>query len=200
MNTHINAPEMRPPIAANLQTTPTDAECFVAIDAWVREKEREWAVIARACLEVQTRELWKCGDYHSWDAWLNNAAPRSARTIYWHISLLKGLEPDFTDAELSHIAPEAAKVLRSLPKSVRNDPRVREAAKGKRQALVAKLRETHPGQLMENSYYWAADLSESQFSKVDACFALYKLREGDEQVNRADFLEDLCQRYVEEKI
>lgn len=36
MNTHINAPEMRS-IAANLQTTPTDAECFVAIDTWVRD-------------------------------------------------------------------------------------------------------------------------------------------------------------------
>lgn len=139
--------------AANLQDSerPTDKECFQAIDRWVREKEKEWVVVARACLEVQTRELWRHGNFHSWDEWLNNAAPTSARTIYWHIRIVRGLEADFTDAELATMPRETAKQLQRLPRSVRADPRVRRAANGKKRAFIATVQETHPEMHLENT-------------------------------------------------
>lgn len=189
MNTHINAPEMRP-IAANLQTTPTDAECFIAIDTWVREKEREWAVLARACLEIQARELWKHGGFHSYDDWLHNAAPSSARTIYWHVSLLKGLEADFTDEQIGAMPPETAKQVRKLPKSLRNDPALREASTRKQKAFVETLKRDHPEQLIEADSMLAFSLSETQRDIVEEEFQFWETE--DPEMSRGEILVALC--------
>lgn len=182
---------------ANLQESerPTDKQCFDAIDAWVREKEREWVAVARACLEVQGRELWKHGGYHSWDAWLNSAAPSSARTIYWHIRIVRGLEADFTDEELATIPPESAKVLSKVSPSVRRDPRVREAAKSKKRHLVETVQETHPDQHIETDVKRVLNFTESQWAVVSEMIEAYRVMNNPETPEAA-ILEELAAEWL----
>lgn len=179
--------------AANLhldKSTPTDAECFLAIDSWVREKEKEWAVLARACLEVQTRELWQHGEYHSYDEWLHNAAPSSARTIYWHISILKGLEADFTDDEIGAMPPESAKVMRKLSKAARRDPVVREASTRKRKPFVELIQTLHPNEHIEDESMFAISLSDTQRDIIEEEFEYW--RKQDEQISDGEILTAIC--------
>lgn len=191
MNTHVNAPEIRDfPGAANLQESPSDKECFQAIDQWVREKEREWCALARACLEVQTRELWKHGDFHSWDEWLNSAAPRSARTIYWHISIVKGLEADFTDAELSQIHPGTAKVLRKLSTKARRDPALRAVTGRKPAAFTQTVKTLYPEEHIEDESMMAFSLSETQREIVEEEFQFWE--KEDPEMSRGEILCALC--------
>lgn len=190
MNTHVNAPEMRP-IPANLQDGPTDAECFLAIDTWVREKVKEWVPLARACMEVRMRSLYFHGGFSSWDGWLNSAAPGvSARTIYWHISLIEGLEADFTDEQIGAMPPETAKQVRKLPKSLRNDPALREASTRKQKAFVETLKRDHPEQLIETDSMLAFSLSETQRDIIEEEFAYWEEQDG--EMTRGDILVCLC--------
>lgn len=172
MNTQVNCPEVRP---ANLQTDYSDAECFQAIDSWVREKEKEWVAVARACMEVQTRQLYVHGGFHSWDAWLENAAPSSARTIRWHISIVKGLEPDFTDQQIGDMPKETAKVVRRLSTKARRDPRVLAGCKRKHGPFVELVKTLHPDELIEDDSMIVFSLSESQREIADQEFEQWRI-------------------------
>jgi hypothetical protein len=134
---------------ANLRSD--EAQEFAAIDAMVRAYEKQWVLIAQQCIRVQSAELWRHGGYHSYEHWLNEAAPRSARTIFYHVGVVKDLAPDFTTEEMAEMRPESAKTLRKVSKAVRHDPAVRNAAKGSRRHLVSVLSETHPEELIEQT-------------------------------------------------
>lgn len=134
---------------ANLQSSP--AEEFKAIDTMVRTYEKQWVTVAQQCIRVQAAELWRHGGFHSYEHWLHDAAPKSARTIFYHVGVVKELSPDFTDAEMSELRPEAAKTLCRVSKGVRHDPAVRNAAKAGKKHLVAVLSETHPEEHIEHT-------------------------------------------------
>lgn len=133
--------------SANLHRSP--AEEFLAIDEYVRAYERQWVTVAQLCLRVKQAELWKYGDFHSWEDWINKAAPKSARTIFYHVGLFKDLSSDFTPDELATMPPETAKVLRRLSPSTRRDPRIREAANGRKRGFIEAVQQTHPEELVE---------------------------------------------------
>ena len=152
---------------ANLRSD--EAQEFAAIDAMVRAYEKQWVLIAQQCIRVQSAELWRHGGYHSYEHWLNEAAPRSARTIFYHVGVVKDLAPDFTTEEMAEMRPESAKTLRKVSKAVRHDPAVRNAAKGSRRHLVTVLSQTHPEELIENTFELTLRFEDS-FSEIFRTF------------------------------
>lgn len=186
MNTTVNCPEVRP---ANLPDH-SDYECFMAIDSWVRDKEKEWVAVARACMEVQTRQLYVYGGFHSWDAWLESAAPSSARTIRWHISIVKGLEPDFTDQQIGDMPKETAKAVRRLSTKARHDPRVLAASKRKHGPFVELVNTLHPDEHLEDDSMMLFSLTESQRGIVEEEFEYW--REQDDKISDGEILVALC--------
>ena len=135
---------------ANLRSD--EVQEFEAIDAMVRAYEKQWVLIAQQCIRVQSAALWRHGWYHSYEHWLNEAAPKSARTIFYHVGVVKDLAPDFTSEELAEMPPETAKVMRRLSTSTRRDPAVREAGKRKKRQFIETVQELHPEEHLESTF------------------------------------------------
>jgi hypothetical protein len=143
------------PPSANLQDTPTRAERFHAVDAWLRdyeERTKDWALLAKMCIDCETEELWREGPFSSWDDWLHKSGPRSARAVYYHKAVYLGLLPDFSLEEMREMRPETAKELRKCSTAARRDPAVRELARTKKPGdFVSSVNELHPDQHLENT-------------------------------------------------
>jgi hypothetical protein len=138
-----------PETPANLQAEYSSRSAeFEAIDQFVRAHLRRWATVAQQCLRVKEARLYEEGGFHSWEAWIQSAAPdeKSKRTVYYHTGMLSDLAADFTVEELDSIPPETAKVLRECSTSVRRDPRVRQAAKARKGHFIEAIQELHPNQ------------------------------------------------------
>jgi len=146
---------------ANLQSDPREE--FRAIDEYVRAYDKQWVTVAQMCLRVKQAELWKLGGYSSWEGWITKAAPKSARTIFWHVGLLRDLEMDFSAEELAQMPPETAKVMRKLSRATRSDPRVRRASNGKRKAFLETVKTFHPEEHIEGEYEVLLHPEESVF-------------------------------------
>lgn len=177
---------------ANLQSLSPKEE-FEACDSFLRSYEQQvtnWPAVAQACLRVKQGELWKHGGYHSWHDWINQAAPVSARTVFYHTGLFENLLTDFTVEELAGMLPETAKALKGLSTSVRRDPRVRKAANGKKRDFIATVKETHPEQLIEDYSMLAFSLSDTQRSIVDEEFDYW--RKQDAEISDSEILVALC--------
>src|ERR1035441_4207779 len=157
------------PIPANLQFSTLEQE-FYAIDEYIRSYDRQWVTIASLCLRVKQGELWQHGGYHSFEEWLQRAAPKSARSIFYFIGLVRDLSPDFNMQELAQMPPETAKVMRRLSTSARRDPALRKAANGKKQGFIAVVQETHPEELIEQENDVLLHLEQSVFLMWRGCF------------------------------
>ena len=167
------------PTGANLHLDPRQE--FLAIDEYVRGYERQWVTVAQQCLRVKTEELWRHGPYHSWEDWINSAAPKSARTIFYHVGVVKDLAPDFSAEDMAEMPVEAAKTLRKVSKAVRHDPKVRDAAKRGKKALMSVLQQDHPQEHIEEEcrvMFEASDMVEIE----EICDG-YRLLEADPEIS-----------------
>ena len=174
---------------ANLQEKNTYSEYanrlekFQAIDSWLREYEQrtqDWPMLAKMCIECETEELWREGPYHSWDDWVNKAAPKSARTVYYYRALYKGL---------AQMPPEAAKQMNGLSPSVRRDRAVREAAKAGKQHLIATVQAAYPEQHLEGTTKVTFHFENSFISVYDEFLEGVRLLEDDPELERERAME-----------
>ncbi len=169
-------PEVRS--GANFQNP---VELFKAIDEYIRSYDKQWVTVASMCLEVKAGSLWKHGSYHSWEDWVNKAAPKSARSIFSHVGVLTDLSPDFSMAELAAMRPEVAKAMRKLSKVARRDARVRSAASGKpRREFVKVVNETHPLEHLEDET--KVSFEASDFVEIEEIVEGYRLLESDPDI------------------
>ena len=187
-----------PVVPANLQDdTPTRADRFKAIDTWLREYEvrtHDWPLLAKMCIECETDKLWKEGGYSSWDNWIQKAAPRSARSIYYDKAVYLDLLPDFSIEEMRQMKPETAKVVRKLSTKVRHDAAVRSAALGSpKREFVAVVKEAHPLEHLEADCLLR--LTETVMDEFSEAFEEY-LRQ-DEGASQSDFLLFLVREWVD---
>jgi len=142
----ISCPEIR-------EVSLSPQERAEARDSYVRNFDRQfkdWSGIAKTCLDVKRDGDWKLLGFHSFDAWLVNAAPASQRYLYLAIDLYMRLSPDIPEEELSNMPIGSARVLREVSPSVRRDPKAREAAKKRPRELRKLIAKEFPDQHIEN--------------------------------------------------
>src|SRR5258708_5515786 len=116
---------------------------FKMIDAWLREYERrnrDWPTLAKMCIEVKVKKLWKLGGYKDWSHWVLDAAPVCSKTVFVHVSMYENLAPDFSHEELREMPPETAKKMTQVSSACRKDPVIREASKKKRKEFVQTVK------------------------------------------------------------
>lgn len=147
-------------------------------DRFVREFESQyadWSSIAKVCLDVDRDRDWKVLGYHSYDAWLSAAAPRSRSFIYLVVSHYKKLSPDISDEELADIPLASATVLKSVSSKARRDPKVQKAAKGKAKELRETIMREHPDQHLEFVVRPKLKFSLSAWEKIETAYEAYLL-------------------------
>ena len=185
------------PIPANLHFSTLEQE-FYAIDEYIRSYDRQWVQIAQMCLRVKQAELWSHGGYHSFEDWVQKAAPKSARSIFYFIGLVRDLSPDFSMEELSEMKPETAKVMRTLSKTARADARVRQAASGKKKRdFVQVIQETHPSELLEQENDVLLHLEQSVFLMWRETIDGMRLLEDDLAMSHETVMEHLLGEWLE---
>ena len=181
-------PAVIPPTANMQDTDASRLDRFRAIDTWLREYENrthDWPMLAKMCIECETEKLWLEGGHTSWDDWVRKAAPRSARSIYYHKAVYLGLLPDFSVEEMRQMKPETAKVVRKLSKAARADEAVRSAALGSpKREFVQVVQETHPLEHIEEDCLLR--LTESVMDEFSEAFERYV--ESDEGATHSDFV------------
>ena len=162
-------------------------------DAFVRDfdaKWGDWCPIAEACVAVERDRDWALLGFHSFEAWLVNAAPRSRSYLYLVIGRYKELSIDLPPEELAQISLGSAGVLRQLPSSMRRDPEVQRQARKQPKEFRESLRERHPGQHIETIVEVKLKFTASAWNVVSAAFDAYRL--VDETASMADFVEWMC--------
>ena len=184
---------------ANLQFENAEQE-FYFCDEYIRNYDRQWVTIASVCLRVKQGDLWQHGGYHSFENWIQTAAPKSARSIFYFIGLVRDLSPDFSVQELAQMPPETAKVMRKLSTSARRDPAVREAANGKKREFIAAVQEIHPEELIEHESELKLHLEASAMALWEEALAGARILNGDPQMSYEQFLElELLTDWLESK-
>src|SRR5215471_17767948 len=162
------------------EATLTPAERARARDCRVREFDRQWSDwtdIARCCLDVKRDQDYIILGFTTWNAWLVDAAPRSRSYIYLAIGRYEELIHDIPEEELSKIPLGSAGVLRQLSSSVRKNPAVRAAAKGKprelRKVLATEFKDQHIETVVEINLKFTA----SQWAIVEAEYEKYLMED-----------------------
>lgn len=181
-----------------LQTNTDPSERYQAIDGHVRGWYRTimaWPYIARYCELVENEKLYEHGGFKNMTAWLQNAAPKSERSIRDYLSIHKNLSSDYSDAEQSEMPVETAKFLAKnvTSREHRKNPKVRAASKKEKAECVKEVREAIPDlhlEDIENVVFTA-----SQIEAIDRVCAYYREKEDDPDMSRQDCLEGICVDY-----
>jgi hypothetical protein len=180
-----NAPEIR---TTEFNLSPQDrAE---ARDSFVRSFERQfadWSEIARVCCQVEQDKDYLLLGFHSFGAWLIEAAPRSRSYIYLVMGRYKELSPDISDAELAEIPLESAGVLKQLSSGVRRQSKVRQQAKGKASDLVVAIQKDFPDQHVEGIVERKLKFTTSQWQRIELAYEIFKVQ--DESASLETFIE-----------
>lgn len=185
-------------------------------DARVRELEKQhvacWSEMAELSLVIRDNQEWEmlvrekpvicetcgavaCTEFHSFNAWLLDAAPHSRSAMYMAMGLREELQ-DVPKEDLREIPLGSAKVLAKMPKKMREQPATIKAAKKQPREFVKHVQETAPELHIETSSPRAFALTASQERIVEGALQLVRLLmdlQTDEQC-----LEALCADFLAE--
>lgn len=155
----------------------TPKERAEARDSFVRSFERQfsdWTEIAKVCIEVERDRDFEVLGFSSWHSWLLNAAPRSRSYIYLVVGRYKELSVDIPEAELAQIPLGSAGVLKQLSSKIRQDPKIRQAARSKPGDLRQVIQNEFPLQHIEGIVEHRLRFTTSQWGKIESAFEAYK--------------------------
>lgn len=185
-------------------------------DSRVRELEKQhvacWSEMAELSLVIRDNHEWEmlsrekpvicetcgavaCTEFHSFNAWLADAAPHSRSAMYMAMGLREELQ-DVPTKDLREIPLGSAKVLAKVPKSRRKDRETIKAAKKKPREFVAHIQQTQPDLHIETVAPREFKFTGSQEQVIDGAIELVRLLMGlgsDEEC-----LEALCADFISE--
>jgi hypothetical protein len=187
----ITCPEIR-------EVSLTPEERARTRDSYVRNFDRQfrdWTDIANCCISVERDRDWETLGFHSFHAWLLDAAPASRSYLYLVMGRYKELAADIPQEELAQIPLGSAAVLVQMSKSRRKDPAVRQSAKKKPADFIKDVQETQPDQHIELKHRVTVDFTESQWAVIEATFEKYQLL--DPNASLAVFFEWACSEVSE---
>lgn len=171
----------------------TPLERARARDSFVRSFERtfrQWQEIAKCCLEVKRDGDWELLGFHSFEAWLGDAAPASRRYIFLVMGIHDDLSHDIPDEILDKIPLGTGQILHREVKSkaLRRDPRILEAATHKPKKFVSTVKQIAPEQHLEGYQVKKLNFSVSQAETVEDGWDAYRHLE-DETISLEAFIE-----------
>jgi hypothetical protein len=178
--------------------TLTAQERAIERDSLVREFERQfsqWTAIAKVCIEVERDRDWEILGFHSWSAWILDAAPKSRSYIYLVTSRYKELIADIPEEELAQIPLGSAGVLKQLSPAVRKSSKIRQAAKEKPEKLRQIVEQEFPEQHLLGLDIRCLKLDTSQAGVFDEALAIYRAL-NNHCATVEEFVESLCAGYA----
>lgn len=164
-------------VTVETESDLTPLERAQARDGYVRQFERQfsdWTEIAKVCIEVEHDQDYKLLGFHSWNAWLLDAAPRSRSYIYLVVGRYKELN-DIPEEKLAQMPLGSAGILKQLSPAVRKDPEVIEAAQESPKALRKCLEKEYPMQHIEPIVEQRLRFTMSQWNKIESAWEAYKV-------------------------
>lgn len=183
-------------IPADIEIHPlelTAQERAAARHSFVISFERQfsdWAEIAKVCCQIEQDKDYLLLGFHSFGAWMMEAAPRSRSYLYLVMSRYKELAPDMSDEDLAKIPLESTAVLKQLSSKLRQNPELASVAIKKPKELRQYVQEKHPDQHVEGIVERRLKFTASQWDRVEATYEAYLLT--DEGASLETFIEWLC--------
>jgi hypothetical protein len=156
-----------------------------------------WSTMAEVAIIVNDNEYWRDLGFGSWDAWMHDAAPHSAKAMYRNTNLLRDLKQDVPMEDLRRIPRKSAKVMQALPKSVRRKrDTIDKATRMKPEHFVREIQTSHPDLHIENLVKREHAYSKSQSEIIDGAIALYRLVEEKPEASEEEAHEAFAVDYV----
>lgn len=161
----------------------TPLEKAQSYDGRMRDLEKQisqtWYEAGQIGLAMRNSRGWELLNFGSFNQWLLDAAPKSRSVVYAAINALEELN-DVPAEELKEIAHSTVHILKKLPKEVRKNPAVREAAKKlTTKEFGRKMKADHPELHLEN------------YIKTEFLFEASQEKVIDEAIEKAKALYDL---------
>lgn len=153
-----------------------------AHDERMRELEKIWSntwqEIGLLAIVVRDNNEWKVLGYSSFNAWLLDACGKSRSVVYAAMGALDELK-DIPREQLQEISHQNAHVLKKIPKTIRANPKVIEAARDlTNKAFVRKMKQDHPELHLEEFIKREFRFTETQEIEVDKAIAQCKAEHG----------------------
>lgn len=152
---------------------------FAVHDARMRELEKQhvacWSEMAEIASIVDENNEWRVGGYHSFGAWLEDAAPQSRSAMYVAMGLVKELKADISQKDLRQIPLGSAKVLAKMPRKLRRKPETVNNAKKRPKEFVADVQRDHPELHIETLAPRNYAFTASQSEQIDGAVEFAKL-------------------------
>jgi hypothetical protein len=164
----------------------------------LREFERnfkDWASIARLCLDVERDEDYKLVGCDSFGAYLKKYATCSRSYLYLAMGRYKELQAEFSDSELADIPLGSAGVLKQLSPAVRKSSKIRQAAKEKPEKLRQIVEQEFPEQHLLGLDIRCLKLDTSQAEVFDEALGIYRAL-NNHCATVEEFVESLCAGYA----
>ncbi len=175
-----------------------DTECQIspserakARASFVREFETQygtWLEVAKVCVEMDRDQDYKILGYHSMGDYLVHEAPKSRSWIYLAMAHYRELSPEIPESELAQIPIGSASILRQLSPAVRNQSKIRQAAKQKPSEFRKVLAQTESGQHVDAIVLVRLRFQESAYRAITDKYNRFKEMEPD--LSLEQFLEN----------
>lgn len=170
------------------------AATFIELDTKARKIEEKlkstWVELGALCIEMRNGSYWKEGGFHSFHSWLQSALPCCRSWAYMAMNAYEELR-DVPEEELKQMPLSNAEILKTLPKSRRNDPEILQVAKSRpprefRPHVIAAVPDTHLETIAEMKFKF----TKSQAQAVLAFLEAWRLLHPDDTYTDEDVLEE----------
>jgi Fe-S-cluster formation regulator IscX/YfhJ len=157
-----------------------------------------WAMLGLLCRDVQQDRDWELLGHHSFDAWIEDALPYSRSHARFALSLIKDLSGDIAEEVLLNTPLASANVLRQLPKKLRQDAKVQEAAtNGKPKEFREQISKDHPETHIELQVRQVFNWTESQSRVISETVDAWRVLQDDPEASYEVVLESLCAGWLD---
>lgn len=172
---------------------------FTELDKRAREIERQikstWVELAELCTNVKENELWREGNFSSFESWLKDACPTSRSMAYSVMGIRKELEEIPTD-DLRKIPLGNASILRDTPKARRNGHLLEAAKNQPPREFLGTVIQTSPEAHLEAKHCHKFRLTTSQSRVVADGFEMWRILNEDPAAPIEEVLEGIITDYM----
>jgi hypothetical protein len=169
-------------------------------DLKARELDRvlasTWVTLGMICLAVRDNKEFQLLGFRSFDAWLEDACPRSRSVVYAALGALAELK-DIPAEDLKEIPHSTAHVLKKLPRVMRADPEIIQDAKRlTTKEFSRKVKRQAPDLHLEDFVTRQFHFSETQEQVIDQAIVVVRKEYG-EDISEEMALELVCVEWLQ---
>ena len=186
-------------VAPDLSESDLRHGLFHELDAQARSIEKifksSWLELADICISMRDGQYWREGGFTSYNSWLLSACPCSRSWAYMAVGAREELK-EIPIEDLREMPLGNAETLKLLPRSLRSDPEILEAAKSTTpREFVSRATSVAANTHIEQNVTIKFKGSASRAKVIQSCLDMWRML-NNEELSDMEVMEAVCAFYM----